>query len=338
MNVLGWDIGGANLKVSNGATRSVEVSFALWKQPDQLTAAIAELASQLFEPADLWVVTMTGELADCFRTKREGVGRILNSVREASGGTPVLVWTTSGEFVPVDEVIEWPILAAASNWLALATWVGRMAMDGNSLLVDIGSTTTDIIPIRNGFPDPEGRTDVERLLSGELVYTGWKRTPLAALAADVQFRGQRCPLAAELFATTWDIHLLTEAVAESGETNTANGGPASLEGAYDRLSRMLCGDREEVTLEEAREIARELTERQVDQIRSAISRVVQRMTAPCPTVIVSGSGEFLATMAVRRTPGLEASELHSLGAILGHEHATTACAFAIARLAREQIQ
>ena len=214
MRVLGWDIGGANLKASDGAQRSIERSFPLWKQPEQLAEALAALASEL-EPADLWAVTMTGELADCFATKREGVTRILGAALEAAGGIPVLVWTTTGEFVPVVEAIEWPLLTAASNWLALATWVGRMAPTGNALLVDTGSTTTDVIPLLNRFPDPRGRTDVERLQSGELVYTGWKRTPVAAIAPAVELRGQPCPLAAELFAAAWDIHLLTGAVEES---------------------------------------------------------------------------------------------------------------------------
>jgi len=338
MHVLGWDIGGANLKVSNGATRSIEVAFPLWKKPDELAGAMAELAGQLFEPADLWVVTMTGELADCFRSKREGVHQILNSACRAAGGIPVLVWTTTGEFVPVDEAMEWPLLTAASNWLALATWVARMAPEGNALLVDTGSTTTDVIPIRDGFPDPAGRTDVERLQSGELVYTGWKRTPVAAVAPDVAFRGGRCPLASELFATARDIHLLTEAVGERDDEETANGGPASIEGAYDRLVRMLCCDRDEMTLDEARAIASELSGRQAAQISAAIEAVLGRMDGPCPSVIVSGSGEFLARAAVDRTPGLGQAVIHSLGGTLGDEHAAAACAFAAVRLARELVQ
>jgi probable H4MPT-linked C1 transfer pathway protein len=281
---------------------------------------------------------MTAELADCFRTKREGVHRILASVRHAAGGIPLLVWTTAGEFVPLDEAIAWPLLTAASNWLALATWVGRMAPRGNALLIDTGSTTTDIIPLLDGFPNPEGRTDVERLQSGELVYTGWKRTPLVALAPTITFRGKACPLAAELFATARDIHLLTRAVQPNDDNDTANGGPASIEGAYDRLARMLCCDREELTVEEALTIARELSDRQIGQIRSAIERVVRRMTGFCPAIVVSGSGEFLARAAVERSEVLRTADVQSLGDTLGPEHAACACAFAIARLASERVQ
>jgi (4-(4-[2-(gamma-L-glutamylamino)ethyl]phenoxymethyl)furan-2-yl)methanamine synthase len=337
MQVLGWDIGGANLKASNGATQSLEREFPLWKQPERLAEALAGL-SEAFEPTELWAVTMTGELADCFRTKREGVERILKSVQEAAAGIPVIVWTTAGEFVPVDEALEWPLLAAASNWLALATWVGRMVPHGNALLIDIGSTTADIIPLRDGFPDPLGRTDVERLQSGELVYTGWRRTPVATMASEVVFRGQLCPLAAELFATALDVHLLAGNVGESSDWDTANGGPATIEGAHDRLARMLCCDRDEMTLEEARDIAKDLAERQLARLRMMTGRVVERMPGGCRAVIVSGSGEFLARSVIRCCDELTDAELHSLGAMLGSQHATAACAFAVARLALERVQ
>ncbi len=336
MHVLGWDIGGANLKVSDGQSRSLELPFPLWKEPERLAETIAASQAAFFERADGWAVTMTGELADCFRTKREGVRRILSSVKEAAGGIPVGVWTTGGEFVSIDEAIEWPLLTAASNWLALATWVGRMNPQGNALVVDIGSTTTDVIPLFEGFPDPVGRTDVERLLSGELVYTGCRRTPVAAMASDVMFRGARCPVAAELFATALDVHLLLGNVDESGDCDTANSGPASVEGAYDRLARMLCCDREEMTIDDARAIASELAERQLDTIVASLDRVVARMQGRCGAVMVSGSGEFLARAALERCGPLQEAEAHSLGGALGQQHATAACAFAVARLAVER--
>jgi len=67
---------------------------------------------------------------------------------------------------------------AAANWLALATYAGRLAPRGPAVLLDVGSTTTDVIPLQDGTPVPRGRTDPERLESKELVYTGVRRTPL----------------------------------------------------------------------------------------------------------------------------------------------------------------
>jgi (4-(4-[2-(gamma-L-glutamylamino)ethyl]phenoxymethyl)furan-2-yl)methanamine synthase len=338
VNVIGWDVGGANLKVSDGESRSIESAFPLWQKPDNLAEAIRRLATE-FSPADHWAVTMTGELADCFATKAEGVRRILASVKEGAGRTPVSVWTTVGEFVSPEEACDTPILAAAANWHALATWCERSAPEGVALLVDIGSTTTDIIPLMDGFPMPEGRTDVERILSGELVYTGVRRTPLNTLASTVLFRGRQCPLAAETFATTLDIHLLRDVIAEDpASVETANGRAATKEAAIDRIARMICCDREECGPDDVRLIADELAMAQRLRVAAAMSRVARRFETPPKMLILSGSGEFLAREAADQAGrAIEIAGRLSISDLLGKSHSSSACAFAVARLAYERL-
>src|SRR5207237_8563934 len=126
------------------------------------------------------------------------------------------------------------------NRLAVAAVAGRFAPAGAALLVDVGSTTTDLIPLRDGVPIPDGRTDADRLACGELVYTGVRRTPACALLG--------AGGAAEFFATTHDVYLLLENIPEdSGDTDTADGRPASRGHAHARLARMPCGDAETAT-------------------------------------------------------------------------------------------
>ena len=43
---LGLDIGGANLKASDGEARSVARPFALWREPHRLAAALRELLDE----------------------------------------------------------------------------------------------------------------------------------------------------------------------------------------------------------------------------------------------------------------------------------------------------
>ena len=68
----------------------------------------------------------------------------------------------------------------------MRSWRGAIR---DALFVDIGTTTTDIIPIVGGVVVACGRTDPERLASGELLYTGAVRTPVEAIAQHVRVGG-----------------------------------------------------------------------------------------------------------------------------------------------------
>lgn len=340
-HIIGLDIGGANLKAahSNGPCRSQP--FPLWKTPETLDEELSRLIGDWL-PASGLGVTMTGELADCFETRAEGVDRILTAVETAAGTTPVSVWQTAGEFVDTRTAREFWQLTAAANWHALATFVGRVVPAGTSLLVDVGSTTTDIIPLFDGLPDPTGRTDAERLLSSELVYSGVRRTPVCAVACSVpverQFAGHEySQLAAEFFATTLDVYLLRGDIAESPENlDTANGRPASIAGAHDRIARQLCCDRFEVSLAEARSIAEFLANVQRQRISGAIDRVLTSMASSCQSVVVAGEGSFLANQVLDQHARLRAVPRHSMTQMFSAETSMAACAFALTRLASER--
>ncbi len=335
-HVIGLDIGGANLKAahSDGPCRSV--SFPVWREPDRLPEALRELIADWL-PCQGLAVTMTAELADCFATKAEGVDAILSAITEVTDGLPVAVWQTAGEFVDVDVAREFPLLTAAANWHALATFVGRLAPTGCALLIDIGSTTTDIIPIVDGLPNPIGRTDGERLISGELVYSGVRRTPLCAISQTVPTAEGQSPVAAELFATALDVYLLTGDVPESpGDLDTANGQPATTDCAHDRLARLLCRDRTELSLDDARNAAEFLAGEQQRQMTAAIDRVLSTLAESPAAIILSGSGSFLAERLASTHPRLKAASHHRLAELFSEETATAACAFALARLSIEQ--
>ncbi len=294
-----------------------------------------EVESLTSSAAILLAVTMTAELADCFETKAEGVRRILTSVQDVAGSRPVLVWMTDGSFAAPELAITQPLLAAASNWQALATWAARWVDGAPALLIDIGTTTTDLIPIDSGLPSTIGYTDATRLMAGELVYTGIRRTPLCAVAPAVPFQGTSCPLAAEWFATTLDVHLLLGNLAEDPtDIDTANGRPATISAAHDRLARQLCCDRLELTADEAIQIAADLASRQRNQITAALDLVL-RNREPRQAVIISGSGSFLARQIIAVRPQLKSARVVDLNETLSPELATAACAYAVAVLAKE---
>src|SRR5262249_53530741 len=221
-----------------------------------------------------------------FPTKRAGVKAILDAVEAVAEGRPVRVWRTDGRFVEPKEARAKPLLAASANWLALATYAGRLAPKGPALLIDIGSTTTDVVPLCDGHPVPRGRTDPERLRSGELLYTGVRRTPLCALLGSEG--------AAELFATTLDAYLLLGSFAEApNDRGTADGRPATRAHAHARMARMLCADAETPTPAEPRKRAERVLFKQIYPLGPATRQAAQHPPGPPQTLIVAGSGEFL---------------------------------------------
>ena len=347
--VIGLDIGGANIKAADAMGHTVCRPFAIWRHPEKLQAEVTSIL-EAFPRADRLALTMTAELADCFSTKAEGVRFILDAVEasakfvssdadassEKSRTSNVVVWTTDGQFVSPDRARNCILKVAAANWHALATWIGRFAPSGGAVLIDIGTTTSDIIPLLNGRPIPTELTDVGRLQSGELSYSGVKRTPLCAVAHCVPFRQGYCSLAAEVFATTLDLYLLSGEIAEQSDScETANGKTATKAAAHDRIARMLCGDRDEVSFDEAIQIARFLADVQRQRLAGSLDRVVHRIPETCQTVIVSGSGSFLARQLIAVNRRTSQANVVSLADKLSPEIAEAACAYAVAMLSQE---
>jgi probable H4MPT-linked C1 transfer pathway protein len=307
----------------------------MWRGADQLPGRLEALLARFPETTRV-VATMTGELADCFATKAEGVAAITRSVVAAAGDRPVRLWSIREGFVTPDHAIRHPLDVAASNWHALATWVGRQVPLGRTLLIDIGTTSSDLIPLEDGQPRAKGATDLGRQLNGELVYTGARRTPLCAIPGPVHLRGVPLHLAAELFATTLDIHLLRGDVAEDpDDRDTANGQPATRAAAIDRLARTLCCDRTELTLDELLSLADQLANAQMDQLMAAVDRQAGVWPHGWESVVLSGSGQFLAEELCRRHPLLRTARPLRLADWLSPAMAESAPAHALACLLLE---
>src|SRR5262249_15516610 len=116
-SVLGLDIGGANLKAAHTSGSTRFVPFALWKQPQRLTDELRQLIASMPRFERL-AVTMTGELCDCYESKRQGVHAILDAVEAAAPDAVVSVWRNDGEFVDMPTARQTPLQVAAANWLA----------------------------------------------------------------------------------------------------------------------------------------------------------------------------------------------------------------------------
>ena len=145
---LAFDIGGANIKAADGRGWSYSEPFAMWQEWKRLPDVLAHIKS--FHPSSHHAVTMTGEIADCFRGRSAGVKHIVESCSIALGKRDVVFYCVDGSLLEATEAVHQPLQVAASNWHALARLAGSLAPSRRSWLIDIGSTTTDIVPLALG--------------------------------------------------------------------------------------------------------------------------------------------------------------------------------------------
>jgi probable H4MPT-linked C1 transfer pathway protein len=296
--VLGWDVGGANVKAAfladaTATPRTIERPLALWREPQRLPEILAEVARSL-DDAPRMAVTMTAELADCYATKRQGVGAVLDAFATAFSAADVAVFGVDGRFHSVAAARRRPLRVAAANWRASATLAAES--HPNAVLVDVGSTTTDIIPIRDGAVVARGHTDTARLRCGELVYTGLLRTPVCAIVRSLPWRGRRCRVAAELFAIAADAQRWLGRIAEPDYTcDTADGRGRSRRECGARLARMIGADDELLDAEGITAIAAAIVAAQERQIASGLRQVLRRLgPAGPPVAVLVGQGFRLA--------------------------------------------
>jgi probable H4MPT-linked C1 transfer pathway protein len=333
MTLVALDIGGANLKLADGQGWVLSHPFPLWKSPGKLAETLAMLMSRA-PAASTLAVTMTGELADCFTTKAEGVREILAAVESVAHGRPVWVYLTDGSLVAPEIARQHPLLAAASNWHALARLAGRYCPAGNGLLIDIGSTTTDLIPLVDGHPAAQARNDPERLANHELVYTGVVRSPVCAIRPSLPWRERMCGVAQELFSTTLDVYVTLGDIPENPHNfDTADGRPATRDFARDRLARTICADRDMFSEDDAERMAGAVAAAQTLHLAAAVRAVIERMSYPPHAVVLAGHGEFLARRVLSQL-ALN-PRIVSLAEQLGEEATRCAPAHALALLAYE---
>jgi (4-(4-[2-(gamma-L-glutamylamino)ethyl]phenoxymethyl)furan-2-yl)methanamine synthase len=170
----------------------------------------------------------------------------------------------------------------------------------DALLVDVGSTTADVVPIVGGEVAATAHNDLDRLLAGELVYTGVLRTNLAAIAPRVPVRGGWCPVSSEYFAISGDVHLVLGHLApEAYDCPTPDGRPATVAFARERIARLVCADVEQLDAAEIEAIAAFLHDEQLRLIEEAARRV-QRALPPDAPVVAVGAGAFLGVEVAAR--------------------------------------
>jgi len=300
---IGWDIGGAHLKaalVEHGiVTKAVQVACPLWLGVAELDRAFAE-ALALIGTATLNAVTMTGELCDAFESRTEGVAALVEIAARVLAPGEVLVYAGHRGFVETSRVHAHAADIASANWHASAALAAKLARE--ALFIDMGSTTTDVIPIAEGRPANLGTTDADRLVHGELVYTGLGRTFLMAGPDRVPFAGRWTPLMNEWFADAADVQRILGRLPDNADMmETADGREKTPAASRARLARMIGRDASEADEAAWDRLAQFFAEAQMRTIMDSAVLVLSRgLVGKDAPVIGAGVGrEVIRRLATR---------------------------------------
>ena len=303
---IGLDVGGAHMKVAvleNGQlTGAHQFVCPLWQGLDKLDAALSE-AQKLTADASTIAITMTGELSDLFETREQGVHALVDRLQEEYGNK-TKYWMGRRGFGKASEAKTYHKDVGSTNFIATSMALAMYEQD--AVLIDMGSTTTDIIPILDATPLPTGLTDAQRLKTGELVYTGATRTPIMAVSSRVPFMGQWQTLVREHLATMADIYRLLNELREGIDLHdTADGRGKSFDESLTRFARMMGRDREDLTEKSNNQNTRSPVWKAAamfiacEQARSIENGIYQVLSAHPklnnPKIITAGIGSWIIT-------------------------------------------
>ena len=296
---IGWDIGGAHLKVASidqfGAVNFAnQLATPLWKGFASLEDAISKIQGQILDESVTNTITMTAELADIFKDRSSGVKELTRFLSDhfeedryhLYAGKDGLIKSNQAEFHIAD--------IASANWHATSSFIAQHVDEG--VLIDIGSTTTDIIPFSSGQLINTAYTDYERLRNNELVYTGIIRTPVIAVVNKIFCDGQLQNIAAENFSTMADIYRLTGKL--NGQDDMMIAADSAVKTQRDsarRLLRMVGLDLyNENNLNSVIDMAEQVAVSQFEKINESLSKVLSRPEVKQTKCLVgAGAGRFL---------------------------------------------
>ena len=267
---------------------------------------------------------MTAELTEIFSSREEGVIALLERLRQRIPGDLRIFAGLKG-FEDVQAARGDPLSVASANFLATARLVAER--QPRALLIDFGSTTTDIVACDR----PQGLSDAERLQTGELVYTGLTRTAVPSVATRAPLAGQWQSLARDTFATMGDVRRVLGELADDVDLHaTADDRGKSLAESLARFARGFGRDAEMRHLTTWRASAAYVAERQLRSIHDGALQVLSRPGLAVDSVIAAGIGAPVVARIASRL-NLPVSDFGTLiGAPGEHRVWATRCAPAVA--------
>jgi (4-(4-[2-(gamma-L-glutamylamino)ethyl]phenoxymethyl)furan-2-yl)methanamine synthase len=299
--VIGWDIGGVHLKAvraENGRiVKAGQYASPLRSGTTLLSGAFAQARKDMGR-GDRNVVTMTGELADIFISRDDGVEQLASLAEHELEN--VSIYAGPSGFVAGAQARRHSSQVASANWHASAALVARHRK--TALFIDVGSTTTDIVPIAEGRVVARGYADSQRLAAGELVYTGLVRSFVMATAPQAPLQGSWTTLINENFANMADVHRILGSLPGSVDLMpTADGEEKSVPASRARLARMVGCDAAHGDDQTWDLLARWFAEAQLRTIADAVMLVMSaRRALSTAPIVAAGIGIGVIDEIARR--------------------------------------
>ena len=309
MHYVGWDLGGAHLKVAVCTVQGEivflgQVACALGEGVRELDYALSQLEWLRRFRRLRHCITMSGEMADCFATRKQGVLSIAACISQfwkLSAAAKSFYVAQERHPCSFAQLPRYWDKVASANWHASAHLVAHGV--GSGIMLDIGSTTTDVVAFLDGTPRISGWSDAKRLCSGELIYRGVVRTPVMVYGPSLCFQGKEYPIIAEYFAKAADVYRLLGVLPPGSDVQpSCDGGRKDLFSSARRLARMFGHD-----VVRGKEIpfwacfAKRIACRQISLIEKAVDSRHQCFPALKDKPIVGlGCGSFLASSIARK--------------------------------------
>ncbi|MCC7554164.1 MAG: H4MPT-linked C1 transfer pathway protein [Methanobacteriaceae archaeon] len=340
MKIAGLDIGGANTDLAiidfkDDEIESIAIDFEylpMWSNNNELISTLKQLIEKIcpLDSLDGVGISMTSELVDAYKTKKEGVLDVVFKCEELFN-CPI-GFVGLNDIISLKNIKSRPIEVAACNWIATSKITSKI--DENCIFIDTGSTTTDIIPIKNGKECSKGRTDFERLATGELVYTGTLRTNIASFIDKIPIKNKEYRIASELFAQTADVYMVLDKIdVDDYICDTFDGEGKDKIDCMRRISRLVCSDLDYLSSSDVIDISKFIYKKQVEQIVDGLKQVVDYQNLD--TVVITGLGKDILANEAAKILNLK---IRSMNEFLSDEECIVAPAIGTALMMKDYLE
>ncbi len=289
---IGWDIGGAHTKytVSFESKDVVEcriIHCELWKSLSKLEDIIENVNFKYKKKFNIInLITMSAEMCDIFCSRKKGVKSILSLFEKRDFINHI--YTKDNEILKLQGFKKYSS-CESTNWMVIADYL--KSFDKNIVAIDLGSTTTDLVLIKNHICVNTRYDDYSGLNTGELLYTGVLRTPIYSVTNSIVLNKKTYNIIPENFSTISDIYRLLNIIKNKSDyTNTADGRSKSIKDTLHRISRVFGFDYTADNNDTIIKLSKKIMSMHLDQISYTIKSHIKNNFSNAKNLKIIGMG------------------------------------------------